>query len=68
MFFQEITFIKEFQGSNFLLPSFLSGGKWDFQVVNLLIVNANFEPCNERFRNYLRFYFRIYMRQTLTLR
>ena len=32
--FQEITFIPEFPGSNFLLPTFLTGGKWDFQVAN----------------------------------
>ena len=34
--FQEITFITEFPGSKFLLPTFLTGGKWDFQVANLL--------------------------------
>ena len=31
LFFQEITFITQFPGSNFLLPTFLTGGKWDFQ-------------------------------------
>ena len=44
LFFQEITFKKELPGSNFLLPSFLSGGKWDFQVANLLPATVNFEP------------------------
>ena len=44
-FFQEITFITEFPGSNFLLPTFSTGGKWDFQVANLLLASVNFEPC-----------------------
>ena len=39
LFFQEIVFITEFPGSNFLLPTFLTGGKWDFQVANLLLSN-----------------------------
>ena len=30
-------------GSNFLLPTFLTGGKWDFQVANLLLATVNFE-------------------------
>ena len=25
---------------------FLTGGKWDFQVANLLLATANFEPCS----------------------
>ena len=29
---------------NFLLPTFLAGGKWDFQVANLLLATVNFEP------------------------
>ena len=37
LFFQEITFIIEFPGSNFLLHTFLAGGKWDFQGTNLLL-------------------------------
>ena len=45
LFFQEITFITEFPGSNFLLPTFLTGVKWDFQVSNLLLAIVNFEPC-----------------------
>ena len=45
LFFQEITFITEFPGSNFLLPTFLTGGKWDFQVANLSLATINFEPC-----------------------
>ena len=45
LFFQEITFITELPGSNFLLPRFLTGGKWDFQVADLLLASANFEPC-----------------------
>ena len=44
LFFQEITFITELPGSNFLLPRFLTGGKWDFQVADLLLASANFEP------------------------
>ena len=44
LFFQEITFITELPGSNVLLPRFLTGGKWDFQVANLLLATANFEP------------------------
>ena len=43
-FFQEITFITELHGSNFLLPNFLTGGKWDFQMANLLLATVNFEP------------------------
>ena len=41
----EISFRTEFPGSNFLLPTFLTGGKWDFQVANLLLATVNFEPC-----------------------
>ena len=44
LFFQEITFITEFPGSNFLLPRFLTSGKWDFQVANLLLATVNFHP------------------------
>ena len=44
LFFQEITFRTEFPGSNFLLPTFLTGGKWDFEVANLLLATVNFEP------------------------
>ena len=49
LFFQEITFITEFPGSNFLLPTFLTGDKLDFQVANLLLDTVNFEPwiCQE---------------------
>ena len=47
LFFQKITFIMEFPGSNFLLPTFLTVGKWDYQVANLLlatvkVANSNF--------------------------
>ena len=45
LFFQEITLITEFTGSNFLLPTFLTGGKWYFEVANLLLATVNFEPC-----------------------
>ena len=38
LFFQEIIFRTEFPGCNFLLPSFLTGGKWDFKVANLLLL------------------------------
>ena len=44
LFFQEITFITEFQGSNLLLPTFLAGSKWDFLVANLLLDTVNFKP------------------------
>ena len=43
LFFQEIIFTTEFPGSNFLLPTVLTGGKWDFQVANLLLTTVNFE-------------------------
>ena len=43
-FFQEITFITEFPGSNFLLPTFLTGDKWDVQVANLPLATVNLEP------------------------
>ena len=43
LFFQEITFIIELPGSNFLLPRFLAGGKWDFQVANLLLLISNLD-------------------------
>ena len=43
MFFQDITFITEFPGSNFLLPTLLTGGI--FQVANLLLATVHFEPC-----------------------
>ena len=44
LFFQEITIRTEFPGSNFLLLTFLIGGKWDFEVANLLFATVNFEP------------------------
>ena len=44
LFFQEITFITEFPGSNVLLPTFLTGSKRDFQVANLLLATVNFKP------------------------
>ena len=46
MFFQEITSIIEFPGSNFLLPTILRGSKCDFQGGNLLLATDNFEHCN----------------------
>ena len=27
-----------------MLPTFFTGGKWDFQVANLLLATINFEP------------------------
>ena len=33
-----------FTGSNFLLPTFMTGGKWDFQVTNLLLAAVNLNP------------------------
>ena len=44
LFFQEITFITEFPCGNFLLPRFLTGGKWDFQVADLLLATFYVEP------------------------
>ena len=44
LLFQEITFRIEFPSSNFLLPTVLTGGKWDFQVANLLLATVNFKP------------------------
>ena len=41
LFFQEITFRTQLPGSNFLLPTFLTGGKWDFEVANLLLLILN---------------------------
>ena len=43
-FFHDIPFIIEFPGSNFLLPTFLTGDKRDFQGANLLLATINFEP------------------------
>ena len=40
--FYQITFITDFSGSHFLLPIFLTGGKWDFQVESLLLATVNF--------------------------
>ena len=34
---------------NVLLPTFLTGGKWDFQVANLLLATVNFKPWTEPF-------------------
>ena len=45
LLFQEITFHNRFPGSNFLLPTFLTGGKLHFQVTNLLLATVNFVPC-----------------------
>ena len=59
MFFQDITSIAEFPGSNFLLPT--------IQVANLLLATVNFEPWHisqlvmqtlfhkERVENFRRF-------------
>ena len=44
LFFQEITFITEFSGSNFLLLTFFTGGKWDFQVADLLLATSISNP------------------------
>ena len=44
LFFQEMLSKKELPGSNFLLLSFLPGGKLDTQVANLLLATVNFEP------------------------
>ena len=42
---QEINLRTELPGSNFLLPTFLTGGKWDFEVANVLLAIVNFKPC-----------------------
>ena len=44
MFFQEITSITEFPGSNVLLTLFLTGGKLDFKVANLLLLSTLLLP------------------------
>ena len=38
---QEITFRTEFPGSNFLLLTFLTGGKWDLLVANLRLATVD---------------------------
>ena len=43
LFFEEITFVTELLGSNFMQPRFLTGGKWDFQVANLLLPISNLD-------------------------
>ena len=55
LFLEEITFITELLGSNFLPPRFLTDGKWDFQVANLLLATANFEPCDRQTKCALQF-------------
>ena len=47
LFFQEISFITKFEGSNCLLPPIYTGSKWDFQVANLLLATVNFEPWDQ---------------------
>ena len=42
LFFQKLTFITEFLCSNFMLPTFLADGKWDFPLANLLLATVNF--------------------------
>ena len=42
-YFLEIILTTEFPG-NFLLPTLSIGSKWDFQMADLLLVTANFEP------------------------
>ena len=49
LFFQESTFRTEFPGSNFLLPTFLASGKWDFPAADLLLATVNFKPCPLQF-------------------
>ena len=45
LFFQEITFITEFPGSNFLLPTFLAGSKIGFSGGKCATYcTVNFEP------------------------
>ena len=58
LFSQEIAFRTEFPGSNFLLPTFLTGGKWEFEVANLLLATVNFEPCKLRFMGTLPCFFK----------
>ena len=45
LFFQEIFIYTEFLGSNFLIPTFSIGGKWNSLLANLLLATVNFEPC-----------------------
>ena len=49
LFFQEVTFITEFPDSTFLLPRFLTDGKWDFQVANLVLLISNLEISPMKF-------------------
>ena len=44
LLFQKITSITVFPSSNFLLPTFLTGGKWAFYVANVLLATVNFKP------------------------
>ena len=44
LFGQKLAFITEIPGGNFLLPTFLTGDKSDFQEANLLLATVNFEP------------------------
>ena len=43
-FIHEITFRTKFTVSNFLLLTFLTGGKWYFEGANLLLATGNFKP------------------------
>ena len=45
LFGKGITFITEFPSSNFLLATFLTGSKWEFQCANLPLATVDFEPC-----------------------
>ena len=51
-YFPEIHFAAFFPGSNFLLSTFPTGGKLDFQVVNLLLATVNFKPCQCYIRSF----------------
>ena len=51
-YFPEIILTTEFPGSNFLLPTLSIGSKWDFQVADLLLATANFEPWDYKTSKY----------------
>ena len=48
-------FHKRISNCNFVLPTFLTGSKWDFQGANLLLATVNFEPCYQIVYNILLF-------------
>ena len=62
----EIPFRTEFPGSNFLLPTFLTGGKCDFEVADLLLATVNFLQV-EDYGYTSMFFLNIFQRETTFL-